>query len=166
MATTLKPAAGERMAQWWQLRSRPERLTLALAAGVVLAAAAWLVLWQPLVGDVERTTRQLATERAALAEARRQADDIVSLSRNAPAPPARDARAELDAALAHHALKPSALDAIDSDRLRLTFDSIAFDALLALLQGLQRDSRLRAVDLTSTARVESGQVRAELTLTQ
>jgi len=37
-------------------------------------------------------------------------------------------------------------------------------ALTILLESLQRDAALRAVDLTATARVESGMVRAEFTL--
>jgi hypothetical protein len=40
---------------------------------------------------------------------------------------------------------------------------VSFDALASLLEGLQRDARLSAVELTAAARVEPGQVRAEMT---
>lgn len=164
MATTLQPAARERVTQWWQLRSAGERRSLALAAGLVIGALAWLALWQPLVVDIERTTRQITSQRAALAEARRQADDIASLERSAATSPPRDVRADLGALLARRGLKPTAIDRLDNDRVRLTFDAIGFDALVALVDSAQREAGLRAVDLTSTARVDSGQVRAELTL--
>ena len=48
--------------------------------------------------------------------------------------------------------------------MRITFDSIAFDALTMLLEALQRDAKLRALDLSAAARVEPGLVRAEVTL--
>ena len=59
----------------------------------------------------------------------------------------------------------TAIDRIDNDRLRVSFDAVSFDALTELFDRLQRDARLRAVDATITARVEPGQVRAELILT-
>jgi general secretion pathway protein M len=165
MATTLKPAARERFSEWWQLRTAAERTALVLGVGIVIAALAWLGLWQPMVGDIERTAQQIAAQRATLAESRRQADDIANLARNAAAPTPRDARADLDAMINRRSLKPAAIDRLDNERLRVTFDAIGFDALVALLDGLQREARLRVVDLTSTARVEPGQVRAEFTLT-
>ena len=164
MATTLQPAARERLAQWWQLRSPTERNLLVVAAAVVIAALTWFALWRPLVDDIERTAQRIASQRATLAEARRQADDIASLARNTVAPAPRDARADLDAVLNRQATKPTAVDRIENERFRVTFDAIGFDALVALSDGLQRDARLRVVEMTSTARVEPGQVRAELTV--
>jgi type II secretory pathway component PulM len=164
MATTIQPAARQRLAQWWQLRSATERISLALAVGIVLAALAWFALWRPLVDDIERTTQRIASQRATLAEARRQADDIASLARSVAAPAPRDARADLDAAINRRSLKPTAIDRLENERLRMTFEAIGFDALLALCDSLQREARLRVVELTSTARVEPGQVRAELTV--
>jgi type II secretory pathway component PulM len=164
MATTLQPSVRERFGQWWQLRSRTERMLLSLTAIVVLAGMAWLALWQPMQRDTERLTRQLATQRATLVDARRRAEDIVTLSRNTGVPTPRDARADLDAALARQGIKATGIERIDNDRLRVMFDAVGFDALPPLLEALQRDARLRAVDLTATARIEPGQVRVELTL--
>ena len=48
----------------------------------------------------------------------------------------------------------------------MTFDAIAFDALTALVSALQRDAGVRAAEVSVTARVEPGQVRAEVTLTR
>jgi type II secretory pathway component PulM len=164
MATTLQPSLRERFGQWWQLRSRTERMLLSLAGGVVLAGVAWLALWQPMQRDTERLTRQLATQRATLVDARRRAEDIATLSRNTAAPAPRDARADLDAALARQGIKATGVERIDNDRLRVMFDAVGFDRLPPLLDTLQRDARLRAVDLSATARIEPGQVRVELTL--
>ncbi len=116
--------------------------------------------------DSERLTTQLEGHRAVLADAKRRADDIAALSRSSAVPAPRDARAELEAVLARQGIKPTAIDRIDNDRLRMTFDGVSFDALPSLLEALQRDARLRVVELSATARVETGQVRVELTLAQ
>jgi type II secretory pathway component PulM len=164
MATTLQPSLRERFGQWWQLRSQAERTLLSLVVAVVLAGIAWLALWQPMQRDIEHMTRELDAQRATLVDARRRAEDIATQSRNAAAPAVRDTRADLDAALARQGAKATSIERIDNDRLRVTFDAISFDVLPLLLEALQRDARLRAVDLTATARVEPGQVRVEFTL--
>lgn len=165
MATTAS-SRRESLAQWWQLRSRSERLVLALVTAVVALALGWLFIWQPLLQDTERLTRQLAADRATLAEARRQADAIAGLARTAPRAAAGDPRAALDAALVAQGLKGAAtsIERGDNERLRVTFDRIGFDALTALLDAAQKSAQLRPVELVATARVEPGQVRAELTL--
>ena len=78
--------------------------------------------------------------------------------------PTGDARAQFDAAAARLAVKPVAVERGERDALRATFDAIGFDTLVRLVDELQRDARLRVTDLEATARVEAGQVRAELTL--
>jgi type II secretory pathway component PulM len=164
MATLPAVDSRARMSQWWQLRSPFERVLLSCAGAVVIAAVAWLALWQPMRQDSDRLVRQVAAQRTALATARVQADDIAGLSRNTAALAPRDARADLDAALAQQGLKATTIDRTEGERWRVNFDAIAFEALLKLVETLQRDAHLRAVDLTSTARVEPGQVRAELVL--
>ena len=165
MATTAS-SRRESLTQWWQLRSRGERLVLALVTAVVALALGWLFIWQPLLQDTDRLTRQLAADRATLAEARRQADAIAGLARTAPRVAAGDPRAALDAALVEQGLKSAAtsIERGDNERIRVTFDRIGFDALTAFLDALQKSAQLRPVELVATARVEPGQVRAELTL--
>ena len=164
MATATSSAEG--LAQWWQLRSQGERALLAGSAGLLALGLAWLFIWQPLLLDSDRLTRQLARERSVLVVAQRQADAIAGFARNAPLAAIGDPRAAVDAELAQQGLKSAAtsIEAVDDGRLRLTFDSIAFDALSGFLDALQRSAQLRAVELVATARVEPGQVRAEITL--
>jgi general secretion pathway protein M len=166
MASTLPSSRREAFAQWWQLRSRSERILLAAAAGIAALALAWLVVWQPLARDTDRLDRQIENDHAMLADARRRADEIAGLARSAPSVAPAEPRAALDAALGRQNLKVAAttIERIDNERIRLTFDAIGFDALTAFLDALQRDARLRAVELVATARVEPGQVRADVTL--
>jgi type II secretory pathway component PulM len=164
MATTLQPSPRERFGQWWQLRSHVERMLLSLVSTVVVAGVVWLALWQPMQLDIERMTRELDIQRTTLIDAHRRSEDIATQSRNAGAQAVRDSRADLDAVLARQGAKATSIERIDNDRLRVTFDAVSFDVLPPLLEALQRDARLRAVDLAATARVEPGQVRVELTL--
>ena len=168
MAASTTVNTREALAQWWQLRSRPERQALIAVGAVVALALAWLIVWQPLERDSERLTRRLANDRAALADARRASDEIAGLTRAAAAPIAADPRGALDSVLAAQNLRTvaSAIERVDDDRVRVTLDRIGFDALTALLDALQRDARLRAVEVVATARVETGLVRADLTLTR
>ena len=163
------PASGrENLARWWQIRSRGEQRTLAALAALAALALLWLAVWQPIVRDSARLEQRAVADRATLVEARRASDEIAALARAAPVAPAADARAALEAILAARNLKGAAtqFERLDNDRLRVTFDSIAFDALAEVLDALQREAHLRVTDLVATARVEAGQVRADLTLTR
>jgi general secretion pathway protein M len=168
MAAQTPVAARETLAQWWQLRSRDEKRALMAVGAAIAVALAWLIVWQPLVRDSDRLAHRLATDRAALADARRVSDEIAGLARAAAAPVAADPRAALDPVLATQNLRTAAtaIERIDNDRIRVTFDTIGFDALSAFLDALQRDARLRAVEVVATARVEAGRVRADVTLTR
>jgi type II secretory pathway component PulM len=162
MATALELDRRERLTHWWRLRTHAERGVLAAAASLFAAALVWLLVWLPIQGDIARLTRELGVQRAALAQARIQADALAGLERRTPAP-VREVRAAVDLALAQSGIKAGAIDRTGDD-LRVTLDSVSFNALTTLLESLQRDAALRVVDLTATARVEPGMVRAELTL--
>ncbi len=166
MATTSRPATETRLIQWrqwWQLRSSGERSIWLAAGAVVLGLVAWALIWQPLSRDTERLERRLVEQRATLAAARRQADEIAALARNTVAPPVRDAKSDIEAALSRQGLKAIAIDRGDDGRLRVTLDAVSFDVMATLLDALQREARLTAVELTAAARVEPGQVRGEMT---
>ena len=49
-------------------------------------------------------------------------------------------------------------------RAHVVFAAVSYEALIGLLEALQRDAGVRAIDATLTARVEPGTVRADLTL--
>ncbi len=162
MSTTAELDARERMMHWWRLRTRAERLVVIAGAALAVAAVAWLVVWLPMQSNIARLARDLAMQRAALAQAQLQADAMPGLERRAPAA-VREPRAALDLALSQSGIKTRAIDR-SGDDLRVTVEGVSFDALTVLLESLQRDAALRVVDLTVAARVEPGMVRAEFTL--
>lgn len=154
--------------RWWRLRSTGERSLMRAIAALSILVLAWVALWQPLQRDSARLQRQVLAQKAALTEAQRQADEIASLARQAQPEAARDLRTELTVALAKQQprLAPTAVEAADQGALRVIFETIGFDSLVGLLQTLQRDARIRATELSATARVEAGQVRAEIILSR
>jgi type II secretory pathway component PulM len=146
-------------------KSPGERRTVAALVLAVAAAVLWAALWVPLARDTAALKLARTTNAAALAEARDRAKEASELSRVAAAAPKLDPRAELDRALTQLGVRPAvtSLDWRDG-RAQLVFAAISYDRVINLLDALQRDAKLRAVEATLTARVEPGIVRAELTL--
>ena len=151
------------LARWWAAKSPSERRTIAAVALVVAATLGWLVVWQPVQQDLAALRAAVPAARAALAEGERMAGEIAGLARAAPLPPAPEPQAALERILGEHRLRGGATQ-VDwrEGRARIAIDATRFDTLIAALDALQRDARLRVVEATLTARVEPGTVRAEL----
>ena len=123
------------------------------------------MLWQPLVRDIGAMRLADTRNAAALADARRMADEVAGLARTSTAPPAANVRADLERVLAQQGLRNLVTQQDwHDDRARLVFATVSYDALIAALEALQRNARLRVVEGTLTARVEPGAIRAELVL--
>jgi general secretion pathway protein M len=150
--------------QWWSGKSPRERgILTALASGAV-ATGFWVMLWQPLVRDTEAMRAAHAQSALALAEAGHMEAESAGLARAPPAVPA-DYRAILERALAQHGLRGAVTQLTwNEGRAHLVFGAVAYDALIPMLEALQREARLRVVEATLAARVEPGIVRAEITL--
>jgi type II secretory pathway component PulM len=153
------------IARWLAGKSRGERRIVAAIAALAAVALLWIALWQPLVRDTAAMRAAQPGNTAALAGARRMTAEIAGLARTPSSPAAADARAGLERVLAQQNLRPAVTQLEWQDgRARVVFAAVGYDALIVALEALQREARLRAVDLTMTARVEPGLVRAELTL--
>ena len=153
------------LARWWAGKSAGERRVVAIVAVVVGTALAWWVVWQPLSRDVAALHAANTRGAAALADARRMTDEMAGLARAGIPTAGADGRSELDRVLALQGLRVAVTQQDWQDgRARLVFAAVGYDALIAALEALQRDARLRLVDATFTARVEPGTVRAELVL--
>jgi type II secretory pathway component PulM len=161
--TTLRAPAP--IARWLGGKTRTERRVVAAIAVAVGVAVLWAAIWQPLRrdGDAMRTTHDVNA--TALAAARRMTEEAAGLARTAGTPAPVDTRSMLERILAQHNLR-AAVTQLDwqEGRAHVVFAAVSYDALIALLEALQREGKLRAVEATLTARVEPGTVRAELTL--
>jgi type II secretory pathway component PulM len=152
------------IAERWAAMSPRERALLAAGAVVVVAALLYAFAWRPLVDDLPRAKRD--AERAERRLASAQAAASAAAARATP-----PARAPLDAAI-RGALARQGLAAGDAtleiagERAAVTLPSVRFATLVALLDTLAREDAVHAVEATLTARVEAGQVRAELSLSR
>ena len=158
------PSSGRSpIARWMATKSPAERRTTVVLLGVVLAAVLWAALWVPLTRDIASLRLARTANAATLAEARERAKEASELSRTSSTAATIDARAELDRSLAP--IRPAVTSVEWRDgRAQVVFTAIGYERLIGLLEALQHDARLRAVEATITARVEPGMVRAELTL--
>ena len=153
------------MADWLASKTLRERRILAAIAIVVTLALVWGALWQPLVRDSVALRAAEAGNAADLATARRMTEEMAGLARTAVAPSPPDPRAGLERILVQQNLRSAVTQFEWQDgRARIVFAAVGYDALIVALEALQRDVQLRAVEITVTARVEPGIVRAELTL--
>ncbi len=165
MTTGGLAALSPALAGAWDRASTRERTLVGAALVVVALAAAWTWVWQPMTADIARMRRDLPRERAVLAAARAQADDLAASRRAAAETRPGDPRAAVERLLAERGLRgaASALDVKDA-RVRVTFAAVRFDALIGWLDALRARDGLHAAEAVVTARVEPGTVRAELTL--
>jgi type II secretory pathway component PulM len=149
----------------WDRMSRRERRFTGAAAGVVLVAVAWSLVWQPMQEDSLRTRRDLQRERAVLAAARAQAAEIAGLQRGTQLNFSGDPRLAIERVLGERGLK-GALTALEvkDNRTTITFTAIGFDALIGLLDTLAKADGLRVIEATLVSRMEPGTVRAEIAL--
>ncbi len=148
---------------WDGLSSRERRFSVS-AVAIVLLAAGWGLVWQPMQEDTERARDEGLRDRAALAVARAQAAEMAGLQRTAAASDG-DPRLPIERVLAERSLKPAVTSLeVKDNRAYVTFGAIGFDALVGALDALAKADGLRAVEATLTARVDPGTVRAELTL--
>ena len=151
-----------KVARWWAAKTPAERRIVAAVAAVVAVALCWLAVWQPLQRDTAALRAAAPGERAALADGERVAAEIAGLARTAASPPAADARAGLERILQERGLAGATQVDWQEGRARLALEAARFDTLVAALDAMQRETQLRVIEATLTARVEPGTVRAEL----
>lgn len=149
----------------WNGMAPRERVFVGALAIVAVAVVLWVTVWQPLVRDVTGLRAARAQDMVALAEARRVAAETAALAKLPPPVAPRDARADLDRVLAQHGLRGAAGQlAWQEGRAHVVFGGVGYEALINMLDAVQRDARLRVIEARLTARVEPGTVRAEVTL--
>ena len=150
---------------FWERAAPRERILVALGVAIVAAYVGWTFIWQPILRDTERAQRDLRRDRAVLANARVQADEIAGLAKAPATVKSSNPRAGVERVLTERLLRAAvtALD-VQGDRVRITFSAIDFAALVGALDVLGKTEGLRVSEATLTPRVAPGTVRAELAL--
>jgi len=151
--------------RWWAAKASAERRIVFIVATLAVAAIGWLGVWRPLTRDVALMRSERTQNATALAEAGRMVDEIAGLARGGGVGTPGDPRADAERVFAAHGLREQVtqLD-LQEGRARIVFAAVPFAQLVPALEALQRETRLRLIEATLTARVEPGSVRAELAL--
>ena len=160
MRNRLLPSA---FATAWDRASPRERRAALAAAVIVVAALGWMIVWQPLQSDIERTRAEGARLSALLATTRASFDEGAGLARASAKPNPSDPRGAVARVFAEPGVRvPSGALEMRGDRVHVVLPDVRFDTLVAVLDTLARDDGLRPVEATLTARVDPGTLRAEL----
>jgi type II secretory pathway component PulM len=159
--TRLMPAG---VARALDAASPRERRLVVAAAVVVVLAVSYVVAWSPLTRDIERARDNLARDRATLA-AMQRLDASSAAPASATPPAAVEPRAAVLTALDARGLRGAAAQVeLREGRVSMVLGAVPLDALVGLVDDLQRTAGLRVVEARLLARVEPGSVRAEITL--
>jgi general secretion pathway protein M len=150
----------------WQALAPRERRLVRGAGAVVLFALAWVLAVEPawkarvrLGTELPRAQAQLAQLEALAVEARQLASVPGS---NASA---QSQRAALQTSIAAAGLGGQlAQSSLSGDLFDLRFKAVAFDAWLAWLESVLRETRLRVVDLELQREPQAGLVSVRLVL--
>ena len=153
------------VARWLAEKSRVERRIVVAVAVAIGVTVLWLALWQPMRRDADAMRAARDSNATALAAARKMTEEAAGLARASQSSAPADARSTLERILAQQNLR-GAVTQLDwqEGRAHVVFAAVSYNALIALLEALQREGNLRAIDAALTARVEPGTVRADLTL--
>ena len=149
----------------WDRASARERRVLVGGAAAVVVALLWAFVWRPLVADIGPARDALVQERARLAAAQSEVNEMASLAKEAQPSTTADLRAPVERMLSARGLRAAATTIeVTPDSAHVVLGAVSFPVLIGLIDALAREAHLRVVEATLTARVEPGTLRADLTL--
>lgn len=156
----------EQLIQWWRTLALRERRLISAAAGVIVLALVYLLLFEPAWKGRQQAARDLPRLRTQLA----QIDALgVEAARLAALPVSNDSpqaiRQALESSVDAAGLKPylSQLK-LSGDVLDVRFKEVPFAAWIEWIDGAQRQTRLRVVDAAIQREAQIGRVSVKLSL--
>lgn len=158
------------MKQWFNQRTDQERILIIVAAGLLVLFLLYMLLLRSLVQgndelrvEIEEQQGSLEWMQNASAELRR----LQSASRGVSAQDSRSLIARVTSELKTKSIIPTAIQPEGEKRLRLTFDSIPFSALMERLDLLQNEYGIYVTQASFEPDAKTkGRVSARLTLSR
>ena len=146
------------------LGNSPKQRRWSSGIAFAVAALAVIAVSRPLPDAIARAKSDVARSRVLVENAQALVADNESLGRGAAPLPGGDIRAAVDGLLARHELHAvPVVSATGDGRYAIVLDDAPFDELIAALEAIARETGVRVVAATLTARVERGRVRADVT---
>ena len=153
--------------EFWQARNARERMILSYGGMFLALALIYGMLWLPISEQRKKLSQTLPQLRAQAAQFRLDAQQVDALKANTGAAPGGiNAKSAVESGLQASGLrdKVSAIDRVDDQRLRVTYNGVAFDALLGFLEAMQSEHRMRVETLQADGLPQTGRVKGTLTL--
>ena len=153
------------LAQFWQQRAPAERRTITLGATLLTIALLYAFIWYPIMQVQQRLQTSLPQMRAAAAQMHIQAIEMRRLRNLPPKSTSWNLRSALESTAAHSPLgAPSQLLALDVNRVRITFNAVAFDSWIEWVKTLQTEQGVRVEAVEILALAEPGMVNIQAVL--
>ena len=155
--------------QWFERLAPRERLLVSAAAAVLVLAAAVLGVFRPLSAATSSAAQQLADRRAVLADIEHVAARFGPRAGTATAHPTGDSLVVLvDRTTRGRGLAPylKRNEPDGSDSIRLRFENVPFDELIAWLAELQASQAVTVASANADPGPDGGRVSANLQLSR
>jgi general secretion pathway protein M len=149
---------------WNSLQSR-ERLIVGIGAVILLALLGYGIVWAPVQRDLSNLRINVPKQHTQLALMRVQAKQVAQLRGSAPAKIASgNLLTQLEQSAQNRGLREhiTRMEPDETNSVRLSLDSVDFNALLRWLKELQTQNGIRTETATITAQSDAGSVNARL----
>ncbi len=153
----------------WDSLSASEQRTLTWGACILLPILAYVALWQPAHGALDKLHRNLPLLRSQLAQMKVQSDEVQSLRQHAqPAVPDGAAMKKIveDAAAREGWAAPAfLLELTEQNDVRIVVESVPFSRWLHFLRELEATHHIRVATISVSPSSAQGVVKVSGTLT-
>ncbi|MDH3669689.1 MAG: type II secretion system protein M [Gammaproteobacteria bacterium] len=149
---------------WNSLQSR-ERLVVGAGAVILLALLAYSIVWAPVQRDLSNLRINVPKQRTQLALMRVQAKQVTQLRGSVPTTIASgNLLTKLEQSAQNRGLREhiTRMEPDEKNSVRLSLDSVDFNALLRWLKELQTQNGIRPETATIKAQSDPGLVNARL----
>jgi general secretion pathway protein M len=151
------------LTDFWAIRSTRERVMIASAGFIVLAALVYGLAIAPAIGGRQRLTRDLPALRQQAAEMQELSKDAAELANKSVTPEVAVTRENVEAALSRNGLKAQAVT-ISDGLVRVQFPTTSFAATMIWVDEMQKSMLLSVMDAHITALSQRDMVAATFTL--
>ena len=153
----------DRIARTLDARSGAQRTGWIVFAIAALAIAAAVRFAAPIGESIARTRDDVARNRVILDIARGRSSEAATLARAQAPVRTGDARAAIDRVLDREGVQHTSAPG-DAGAIKVVLPQVAFDTLVRALAAVAAEEGVHVIEASILARIEPGQVRAEIAL--
>ena len=147
---------------WWGQASSRDQLSV-IACGAVLAVyIVYIAILSPVQNMAEEQMKTTAAQKVALERVRKLAAQVKEMKRGKSGKKSRSAEKIVESSIGTHGLRVSGFDASGKSGIRVRFDQVTFDKLLAWVNELEVNEGLSMKDISIASGKAQGVVSANL----